>query len=149
MPHFVRVSPGVGGDALTRALAEETGLDWPAAELRKRGGPEREGTSAAPDPVLDEATQRLLTEVRTTLDFHAATDPAHVPISAVLSGGAGHQHGFLERASGVLGLPVGRLDLGAHLGLPGDDGYDLALPAACAWGAAHEHRTHRGPSVRP
>lgn len=134
VPHFVRVSPGVGGDALTRALAEETGLDWPAAELRKRGGPEREGTSAAPDPVLDEATQRLLTEVRTTLDFHAATDPAHVPTSAVLSGGAGHQHGFLEQASGVLGLPVGRLDLGAHLGLPGDDGYDLALPGGLCLG---------------
>ena len=126
VPHFVRVSPGVGGDALTRALSEESGLDWPAAEQHKR--------AAVTDSVLDAATQRLLGEVRTTLDFHAATDPTHVPTHALLSGGAGHQRGFLEQCAGVLGLPVQRLDLGASLGLPGDDGYDLALPGGLCLG---------------
>jgi type IV pilus assembly protein PilM len=134
VPHFVRVSPGVGGDALTRALSEESGLDWPAAEQHKRAAAGDTALDPALGPVLDAATQRLLGEVRTTLDFHAATDPAHVPTHALLSGGAGHQRGFLEQCAGVLGLPVQRLDLGASLGLPGDDGYDLALPGGLCLG---------------
>lgn len=141
VPHFVRVSPGIGGDALTRAVAEATGLDWPAAEARRRSA------DPADAVVVQEAVDRLLDEVRTTLEFHSVTDPAHVPTSAVLSGGTCRQRGFTERAAGVLGLPVTRLDLGPVLGLAaqaradGADGADwadwaddLSLPAGLCLG---------------
>lgn len=108
VPHFVRVVPGVGGELLTRALVDE-GLTWTEAEEAKR-----HPGSALPATArlaLDAATERLVAEIRATLDFHSTGDPEHVATHAVVTGGGAAQAGFAERCAAAFGMPVTTLDL--------------------------------------
>ncbi|WP_309649324.1 type IV pilus assembly protein PilM [Nocardioides sp.] len=109
VPHFVRVVPGVGGELLTRALVDEGGLTWTAAEEAKR----RPGSAlpATARLALEAATERLVAEIRATLDFHSTGDPAHVATHAVITGGGAAQTGFAARCAAALGMPVTALDL--------------------------------------
>lgn len=109
VPHFVRVVPGVGGELLTRALVDEGGLTWTEAEEAKR-----QPGSALPATArlaLDAATERLVAEIRATLDFHSSGDPEHVATHAVVTGGGAAQAGFAARCEAAFGMPVTTLDL--------------------------------------
>ncbi|MCW2851729.1 MAG: type pilus assembly protein PilM [Nocardioides sp.] len=116
-PHFVRVSTGTGGELLTRTLMEQVGLDRDDAERLKRTPGsltalgERPMTKA--EEVLGEATRRLLAEIRTSLDFHAAHEPATAPHRLVLTGGGSLLPGLLPYCEASLGLPVRLLASGA------------------------------------
>lgn len=112
VPHFVRVVPGVGGDLLTQALVDSAGLAWEHAEEVKRSG------RADRDPALLAATARLVEEVRATLEFHSATDPAHVATRVRTTGATGAHPAFLEHCGRVLGVPVAPLEAGTVVGLP-------------------------------
>lgn len=148
VPHFVRVVPGIGGDLLTRALAESSGLGWEDAERAKRSG------AADADPHVRAAVERLVEEVRATVEFHSATDPAHLVARAVVTGSGGTHPGFLDACRRGLGVPVEPLDLARVVALParrtrsakaetkgraGDAGTapssDLLLPASLCLGA--------------
>lgn len=112
VPHFVRVVPGVGGDMLTRALAESSGLGWEDAERAKRSG------AADADPHVRAAVERLVEEVRATVEFHSATDPTHLVARAVVTGSGGSHPGFLDACRRGLGVPVEPLELGRVVTLP-------------------------------
>lgn len=112
VPHFVRVVPGIGGDMLTRALAESSGLGWEDAERAKRSG------AADADPHVRAAVERLVEEVRATVEFHSATDPTHLVARAVVTGSGGSHPGFLDACRRGLGVPVEPLELGRVVTLP-------------------------------
>ncbi|GEP36366.1 pilus assembly protein PilM [Nocardioides psychrotolerans] len=108
MPRFVRVAAGVGGELLTRALVDELGWTWQEAEAAKRAD-----AATLPEPArhaLEAASARLVGEIRASLDFHAATDPLHVPVRALVTGGGAAHAGFAARCSAALGMPVELLD---------------------------------------
>ncbi len=133
VPRFVRVAPGIGGEAFTRAVVEATGLDWTSAEeaktaLSRTGShtalPSDDGTAVdllAVRRAVREATERLVLDIRTTLDFHAGTDPDHVPSRAVITGGGARHADFLALCSRHLSMPVTLLDPRAVVSLRGDD----------------------------
>lgn len=112
VPHFVRVVPGIGGDMLTRALAESSGLAWDDAERVKRSG------AADADPHVQAAVERLVEEVRATVEFHSATDPTHLVARALVTGSGGTHPGFLDACRRGLGVPVEPLELARVVSLP-------------------------------
>lgn len=112
VPHFVRVVPGIGGDMLTRALAESSGLAWDDAERTKRSG------AADADPHVRAAVERLVEEVRATVEFHSATDPTHLVARALVTGSGGNHPGFLDACRRGLGVPVEPLELARVVSLP-------------------------------
>ncbi len=132
VPRFVRVAPGIGGESFTRAIVEATGLDWTSAEEAKTAL-SRTGSHTAPagdESAVDllavrravrEATERLVLDIRTTLDFHAGTDPDHVPTRAVITGGGARHADFLALCSRHLSMPVTQLDPRSVASLRGGD----------------------------
>ncbi len=111
IPHFVRVAPGLGGETFTRAVVERTGATWAAAEQAKTGQAGEDRTLERDTAqVVAAATERLLSDIRTTLDFHAGTDPSHVPTRAVITGGGSAHPAFVDQCARHLGIPVHRLD---------------------------------------
>lgn len=105
-PHFVRVIPGIGGDALTRALVEAADEEPARAEELKRDGHHLSDSSAQH---LRVASQRVVDEIQDTLRFHASSDPEHAPQRVLLTGLGGLSQGFAELCSSSIGLPVRRL----------------------------------------
>lgn len=109
-PRFVRIATGSGGELLTRTLMEQLGLGREDAERCKRTGgtlpPPGVRAASREGEVLLGATQRLLAEIRTSLDFHAAQDPATAPHRLVLTGGGSQLPGLLAQCEASLGLPV-------------------------------------------
>ncbi|MGQ7298242.1 type IV pilus assembly protein PilM [Quadrisphaera sp. KR29] len=108
-PHFVRILAS-GGDDVTAALAEGTGLTTAQAEQLKRDLDEA--------PVLDEADPRsasahalqvavvaFLEEVRSTIDYAAATS-GHRAERVVLTGGGARQAGLDAQLAAMTGVPV-------------------------------------------
>lgn len=108
VPHFVRVSPGLGGEMLTRAVAEGTGLSWPEAE-RAKLAPVSSLEHRAQES-LQGAVEHLVGEIRATLAFHSASDPEHVAERALVTGGGAQHPQFAGLCSRALGLPVEMLD---------------------------------------
>lgn len=143
-PHFVRIATGSGGELLTRTLMEQVGLGREDAERCKRapGTLPPPGLRAATreGEVLAEATQRLLAEIRTSLDFHGAHEPATAPHRLVLTGGGSQLPGLPAYFEAALGLPV-RL-LGDAVPEPGRRStsrfprIDMAVPFGLCLGAA-------------
>ncbi|WP_372727814.1 type IV pilus assembly protein PilM [Nocardioides sp.] len=131
-PHFVRVVPGIGGGLLTRALVEQTGCSWAEAEEFKR----TPGVLETPDgrpidrdgAVLVDGVRRMLDELRTTLDFHAQSDPETAPTRATLTGQGALMPGLVDRCAATLGIPVRLLDAGAALTPRGPGQADPAGP---------------------
>lgn len=122
VPHFVRVVPGIGGDLVTQLLTESTGLDWGSAERAKHARPAAPAGDGSADPhrqAVQEALSRLVEEVRTTLDFHSATDPDHVARRAVVVGAGSVDALLREEVGRQLGLPVTALGLDSVLGTAG------------------------------
>ncbi len=115
-PRFVRVIPGVGGAAITRALADASGEEFLAAEeLKLRASLEPDPHSPVHldgDPVtvvLRAAAQKMVTEVADTLRFYAASDPDNRPGRVLLTGLGSSLPGFDLLCEKHLGIPVARL----------------------------------------
>ncbi|MBZ5740801.1 type IV pilus assembly protein PilM [Nocardioides mangrovi] len=164
-PHLVRIAVGLGGAALTRALAEQAGCGLEEAERAKLAGrlpapegelalsghggtpsvvPPRTPEGVAPAALLDGAHQ-LLAEMRATIDFHRSSDHEHPPSRLVLVGGGAELTGFAELAGVTLGLPTRRLAAGDVLagsggrrhrgGVAGDSSSELVVATGLALGA--------------
>ncbi len=106
-PRFVRVIPGVGGNALTRALSDKLGTEYPESETLKRTTPLPRGLATdAAASVLQQAAQRLADEVRDTLAFYDRSDPANPPTRILLTGAGGALVGFADLVAATTGLPT-------------------------------------------
>jgi type IV pilus assembly protein PilM len=154
-PQYVRMIPGLGSDAITRALQQRYGWNWEDAERTKvmAGLPgfaapevERSTTDGLDHPaqrVIAAEAETLAAEVRTTLDyFRNATEEPSV-LSRVLLTGAGTRLGglreLLEERLDVPVLPLTVLDRirkPRRLRLSDDDQNDLAIPAGLCTGVA-------------
>jgi type IV pilus assembly protein PilM len=108
-PRFVRMMP-VGGASITRGLQEKLGLEAAEAEALKirtglRAEPTLEPGSDA-ERVLEQQGQRLVMEVRRSLDFFRSQHPEHPVVRAVLSGGGSLLTNLPRRLEAALDLPV-------------------------------------------
>ena len=114
------------------AVVEATGLDWTSAEEAKTALSHTGSHTAPPDTAeavdllavrraVREATERLVLDIRTTLDFHAGTDPDHVPTRAVITGGGARHADFQALCSPHLSMPVHQLDPRSIASLRGGD----------------------------
>lgn len=110
-PLFVRMVR-LGGDGATRALQQVLDLGWDEAEAAKLDASEAMagGAELGPDDerarVLHDGVQRVITEVRRSLDFFRAQHADVAVKRAVLSGGASLAPPLADRLEAVLELPV-------------------------------------------
>jgi type IV pilus assembly protein PilM len=110
-PLFVRMVR-LGGDSATRALQEALELSWDEAEAAKLDASRAmaAGTELALEDerarVLNEGVQRIITEVRRSLDFFRAQHHDVAVKRALLSGGASLAAPLADRLEAVLELPV-------------------------------------------
>lgn len=110
-PLFVRMVR-LGGDSATRALQEVLDLGWEEAEAAKleasgamAGGAELDAEDERAR-VLNDGVQRVITEVRRSLDFFHAQHADVAVKRALLSGGASLAPPLADRLEAVLELPV-------------------------------------------
>jgi type IV pilus assembly protein PilM len=154
-PQYVRMIPGLGSDAITRALQQRYGWSWEDAERTKVmaglpgfaapdvAGPATGGMDHPAQRVIVTEAETLAAEVRTTLDyFRNATEEPSV-LSRVLLTGAGTRLGGLrELLEERLEVPVLRLSVLDRIRMPRrlrlseDDQHDLAIPAGLCTGVA-------------
>jgi Tfp pilus assembly PilM family ATPase len=107
----------LGGNAITRALAEKWGVDFTTAEARKRQWLDT-GDQAAPDPATDAAVgeagehwlQRLRFEIGRMLAGAARGDRVPAPARVLLTGGGSLWPGLAERLAAGLGITVEAYD---------------------------------------
>lgn len=110
-PLFVRMVR-LGGDGVTRALQEALELGWDEAEAAKLDASAAMAAGAETDPdderarALNDGVQRVITEVRRSLDFFRAQHADVAVKRAVLSGGASLAPPLADRLEAVLELPV-------------------------------------------
>lgn len=110
-PLFVRMV-ALGGDAATTELQEVLDLDWDEAERAKLAASAAWGAGAEPDPdderarVLRSGADRIIAEVRRSLDFFHSQDEDVVVRRALLSGGVSLTPTLADRLEGVLEVPV-------------------------------------------
>jgi type IV pilus assembly protein PilM len=106
LPRFVRIL-GLGGRALTEAIARELDLPLETAESVKRQG------DLAPDDLgararvaMERPLSELLDEVRGSIDYYR-TQPGAAPLRRVLlTGGTSRLTGLNERVARLLGVPA-------------------------------------------
>jgi len=111
-PRFIRVVPGIGGAALTRAVAEALGTATPEAEAGKRAS-RLAADGRYTDPAayaVHQAARTVLGEVRDTVSFFVASEPEHAPTQVALTGLGGSVPGFAAVCAQTLGMPVRTLD---------------------------------------
>lgn len=151
-PRFVRIIPGVGSAAITRALGER--LDWSPEQaehakillgLPTPGTPVQAENQDA-QQVIAQQVRALVSELRATLDyFRSAGKDGAEPLRLariVVTGNGSRLTGLTELLAAELGTPVQRLDPFAVLGhrrrlrLDDDDMSGLATAAGLCLGAA-------------
>lgn len=154
-PQYVRLIPGHGSDAITRALQERYDWTWEDAERTKiRAGLPGHADIERPEPAtgeLDHPAQRviiaevetLVAEVRATLDYFRDATEAPSALSRVLLTGAGTRLGGLrELLEERLNVPVEPLVVldqirkPRRLRLSADDQSALAIPVGLCMGAS-------------
>lgn len=136
VPCYVRIIPGLGGGAITRAVQETYDWSWDDAERTKIfvGLPghatldesQRRATTGPADGLdhpaqkaVADATAALVGEIATTLDFFrasateaAGTDAVQNDVARVVLSGAGARLGGLrELLENRLGMPVSHFDV--------------------------------------
>jgi cell division ATPase FtsA len=107
VPRFVRILL-VGGDDITRAIAEELDVDVDLAEDLKRRADEgsEDDLEARTAAIVNQRIGSIVEEVRGSLDFYLAQADA-APVDRVLiTGGASRTVGLLDRLQSALGAPV-------------------------------------------
>lgn len=106
-PRFVRILMA-GGNDITDALAERTGVSLAEAELLKRGlgiGDGISGDLTVVGHAVETAALGFLEEVRSTIDYAAATS-GHRAERVVLTGGGARLDGLAPRLAAMTGLTV-------------------------------------------
>jgi cell division ATPase FtsA len=104
VPRFVRILP-VGGEDITRAIAEELDVDLDLAEDLKRRGDEdaADELEARTGGIVNQRLGSLVEEIRGSLDFYLAQADA-TPFERVLvTGGASRTRGLVDRLQQALG----------------------------------------------
>ncbi len=111
VPRFVRILL-MGGQDVTDAVAENLGVPGPQAEALKQ----QVGTAGSAEEVaavaraVDRTAQDFVDEVRGSLDYYGASNPAAPVERILLSGGGSRLDGLADRLAAATRLPV----------LPGD-----------------------------
>ncbi len=146
-PLFVRMVR-LGGDAATREIQRVLELSWEEAEAAKLHASSAMVAGSELDPddervrVLEGAVRRVVTEVRSSVDFFRSQHDEVEPQRIVVCGGASLAPGLLERLRATLELsvrqgdPLRAVDAGeARLERPDRDrGRFLAVPVGLALG---------------
>ena len=126
VPEFVRML-GVGGDDITRGIANELSVDADTAEdLKRRAHPDSadELEARTAQIVLAQSTL-LIEEIRGSLDYYQAQPEASPIGSIVLTGGGSRTIGLAESLEQTLGIavqeghPLAGVEL-ARTGIPED-----------------------------
>jgi type IV pilus assembly protein PilM len=108
VPLFVRILL-LGGQDVTDAVAESLGVETVEAEALKQL-PSRAGYDldqlAAAAQAADEGADAFVDEVRSSLDYFAASSPGQRLQRLVLTGGGSHLAGLAERLEAATRLPV-------------------------------------------
>ncbi len=131
---FFRVIP-VGGDHVTEAIAQATGLPRAEAERRKVG------SSPAEWSLTSRTVEGIVDEVFQTLRFYSADRKEGGVERMILTGGGSRLPGFMQSLSEVIGVPAkavdpfGRVVLGPRVAEP-DRALALAPRLAAAIGLA-------------
>jgi type IV pilus assembly protein PilM len=113
VPQFVRILT-LGGNDLSRAVADELGLDPDVAEDLKRrastanGAATNGGDEERAARVLSNRLAPFLDELRGSLDYYIAQEGTAGLRRVVLTGGGCQVPGLAERLSALLGVPVVR-----------------------------------------
>lgn len=119
-PRFVRILLA-GGDDITEALAERAGVSLEEADRLKceLGLGDGQGAATVVGHAVEAAALGFLEEVRSTVDYAAATS-GHRAERIVLTGGGARLSGLAPRLAAITGLPVElgsverRVRLGKH-----------------------------------
>lgn len=143
-PRFVRVLLS-GGQDVTDAVSERLGLPATVAEVVKRGGVEEltDAERGLASSAVDLMQEVFVDEIRSSLDYYAASNPRFPVERIVISGGGSLLGGLAERLEQVTRRPVvtGEPISGLHIGRTGLDDDQLrtiqplaAVPVGLALG---------------
>jgi type IV pilus assembly protein PilM len=106
VPQIVRTVPR-GGAEVTRAMAGRLGLSVAEAEsLKCRVGLVNDAESAESAEVVAEAIRPLVNEIRSSLNYYAASHPQQRVKRLALVGGAALLPGLADRLTDRLGVPA-------------------------------------------
>ena len=114
-PLFVRMVR-LGGEATTSQLQKVLELSWEEAEEAKLGASAAMAAGVALDPdderarVLQDAVQRVVSEIRNSLDFFRTQNDDVEVHRVLLSGGASLAPNLADQLQGALDVPVQRGD---------------------------------------
>ena len=105
VPSFVRILV-MGGDDITRSLAEGLSVTRDEAEARKRERRVGDESDVAAR-IVTEGADRFVNEVRSSLDYYRAQMGAAAQLSdVVVTGGGSALDGLTDRLAATVGLPV-------------------------------------------
>ncbi|WP_370325034.1 type IV pilus assembly protein PilM [Euzebya sp.] len=104
VPRFVRILL-MGGNNITEALANATGMSWDDAEALKATPTPPPGQEAQ---IIAERSERFISEIRGSLDYYRAQSEAVQVQRVVLTGGGAMLPGLPNRLAQVLRMPVDR-----------------------------------------
>jgi type IV pilus assembly protein PilM len=144
VPRFVRVLP-TGGQDITDALVERLQVPFAEAEqLKIRLGVAELSTADPAAQALASSALPFIDEIRSSLDYYAASHPRYPAERIVLTGGGARLSGLADRMNVMTRLPVVADDPMARLtrgrGVHAEDGDSLsswaAVPVGLAMGAA-------------
>lgn len=131
----------IGGNLLTRSLAEHYSFDFEEAQRLKEEegellGTEEAAASAASgamqmDSFLRDGLSRLVREIRRSFDYYAALENAAAIERLIISGGTSKLKGFREFFAGAMEAPVDFASPGVT-GLPRDETIDTPFDPAFA-----------------
>ncbi len=104
VPRFVRILL-MGGNAITEALVNTTGMSWEQAEAAKMQPNPQPG---AESQLVSDRSERFIAEIRGSLDYYRAQNDAVQVGRLVLTGGGSMLPGLPERLAQAVRLPVDR-----------------------------------------
>ncbi|MFN8036006.1 MAG: type IV pilus assembly protein PilM [Acidimicrobiia bacterium] len=150
VPRFARVL-GVGGRALTEAIATDLDLAFDAAEALKRQSlMADDDLGVRARAAIERPLAELLEEIRGSLDFYRTQPDSPRIVDVLVNGGSSQLPMLAERLGSLLALPVGHADARSALTV-GDIGFTpseyplldpyLSVPVGLALGGTVSTRT--------
>jgi type IV pilus assembly protein PilM len=166
VPRYVRMIPGVGGDAITQAIQQRYDWTWDDAERTKlfvglpgharmdasqqeTVGRGRDGLDHPAQKVVASSAETLVQEIVATLDFYRTStaegledgDPSSALTRLMLAGSGARLGGLRELLEQRLDLSVEMLDAHTQIRAPrkvraAGDAPSLAVPAGLCVGAS-------------
>jgi type IV pilus assembly protein PilM len=104
VPRFVRILL-MGGNSITEALVNTSGMSWEQAEAAKMQGSQVGGAEAQ---LITDRSERFIAEMRGSLDYYRAQADAVQVGRILLTGGGSMLPGLPERLGQAVRLPVDR-----------------------------------------